>query len=645
MPLSIGKNIASLHAQRRMGDATDLLTTTRERLSSGSRINRAADDAAGLAIATSLRTETRISTQAIRNVNDGISLLNIAQGALTQIEQLTSRRRELAEQASNGVYSSVQRTQLDRENAALNDEMYRILRSTQFNGLTLFDGSLATGVRIQAGNGIDGSVAFSLGASVNSTAAGTFSAAVSHFGVSRSVDLKTGDFNGDGKLDFLGTYLGDESTPAVGSWIAVTLGNGDGTFKLPSLYSSYEAPVFAEVGDFNGDGIADVAVSNRSTSTSYLDGTAVSILLGNGNGSFRAPRSYVVGAGPEQLIAKDFTGDGIVDLVVSEAGFLNGTTFSILAGNGDGTFKARVSYSTGGVSPFGLSAGDIDNNGTIDLVIPNYGNGTNSTTIGVLLNNGNGTFKAPVTYQSGTAPDSTLLFDLNGDGKLDIVATDRGNGSGNTFSVLLGNGDGSFFARRSYTTAGSGPTDVLGVDVNNDGKLDLAIMNSTSGDMSISLGNGDGSFKVATTYATTAAGTPFGLIAGDFNGDYATDIIGSNYYTTNVDIFLGTPQLPGARIGTAADARAALGALDLISERIGKELANIGAAQSRLTVAARNLTTSREQSTAAESRIRDVDIAQESAAAVALQIRQQIGASVLAQANQAPNVILSLIKG
>ena len=140
MPITIGSNIASLQAQRRLASASDKLGKTYEKLSSGQRINRASDDAAGLAIADSLRANQRVATVAIRNANDGISTIGIADSALGQIGDVLSRLAELAEQSANGVFSTVQRSSLANEFVALASEVERIATTTSFNGVKLISG-------------------------------------------------------------------------------------------------------------------------------------------------------------------------------------------------------------------------------------------------------------------------------------------------------------------------------------------------------------------------------------------------------------------------------------------------------------------------------------------------------------------------
>lgn len=141
MAVTLGSNIASLQAQRRLGITSDKLSSVFERLSSGQRINKASDDAAGLAIADALKADQRVATVAIRNANDGISAIAIADSALGEIGSVLSRLAELAEQSANGVFSTQQRSALANEFIALGSEVERIAVTTEFNGVTLLSGT------------------------------------------------------------------------------------------------------------------------------------------------------------------------------------------------------------------------------------------------------------------------------------------------------------------------------------------------------------------------------------------------------------------------------------------------------------------------------------------------------------------------
>lgn len=160
MAVTIGSNIASLQAQRRLGIATDSLGRTFEKLSSGQRINRASDDAAGLAIADSLRADQRVATVAIRNANDGISTIAIADSALGQIGNVLSRLAELAEQSANGVFSTTQRSALQNEFSALASEIERIAVTTEFNGVKLISGGNQLTLQVGFNSGSTSQISF-----------------------------------------------------------------------------------------------------------------------------------------------------------------------------------------------------------------------------------------------------------------------------------------------------------------------------------------------------------------------------------------------------------------------------------------------------------------------------------------------------
>ena len=144
MPITVNSNIPSLNAQRNLGKATQALADSFAKLSSGLRINKASDDAAGLSIADSLRADKRIASVAVRNANDGISALNIADGAMNEISSLLARMGELAEQAGNGILGTTQRTALSKEFEALGAEIDRIAAVTEFNSKSLLQSGSIT---------------------------------------------------------------------------------------------------------------------------------------------------------------------------------------------------------------------------------------------------------------------------------------------------------------------------------------------------------------------------------------------------------------------------------------------------------------------------------------------------------------------
>jgi hypothetical protein len=253
-----------------------------------------------------------------------------------------------------------------------------------------------------------------------------------------SQSLAVGDLNGDGKLDlvvtgttgYFGPY-GGYGPPSGANYVNVLLGNGDGTFsdastvQIPS--GSEQQPV--ALGDFNGDGKLDVVT--RATN-------GVAVLLNNGNGTFAAPTTFATAGNPQSVAVGDFNGDGKLDLVTANYTTGVGASMSVLLGNGDGTFQPARNL----VSPFGLAeVGDFNRDGKLDIVAaPENTNGT----VSVLLGNGDGTFQSPLNYAAGFEAFYMAVGDFNGDGFPDLaVANNLGFGGANTVSVLLNAADWS----------------------------------------------------------------------------------------------------------------------------------------------------------------------------------------------------------
>jgi hypothetical protein len=353
---------------------------------------------------------------------------------------------------------------------------------------------------------------------------GTFRPQVTHAVGSGPFAIAAGDFTGDGRLDL--AFTTDASN------VSVLLGNGDGTFQPPVSYPVGIGVFFIVAGDFTGDGRTDLAVITLGPHDKSYD--AVSILLGNGDGTFHGQTTNAVGSNPSAIVAGDFTGDGRLDLAVTNS---NDDTVSVLLGNGDGTFQPQVTYAVGSF-PYGIVAGDFNGDGRTDLAVTNRFDGT----VSVLLGNGDGTFQPQVTYAVGTSPDAIVAGDFNGDGHLDLAVANFGSYLTNfagTVSVLLGNGDGSFQPQVTYAV-GTSPDAIVAGDFTGTGHLDLAVVNEGSspsfdGSVSVLLGDGDGTFQPQVTYAV--GNLAVAIVAGDFNGDGRTDLAVSD--STRVRILLG----------------------------------------------------------------------------------------------------------
>jgi flagellin len=150
MGIRINTNVSSINSRRHLNNTTNLFGKSMEKLSSGLRINRAGDDAAGLAISENLKSDIRALDQAARNAADGISLVQTGEGALDEVSNILLRMKELGEQSLNGTLSDTDRGYLNSEYSALQSEITRISDSTEFNGVKLLNGSGST-VKIQVG--------------------------------------------------------------------------------------------------------------------------------------------------------------------------------------------------------------------------------------------------------------------------------------------------------------------------------------------------------------------------------------------------------------------------------------------------------------------------------------------------------------
>jgi hypothetical protein len=343
------------------------------------------------------------------------------------------------------------------------------------------------------------------------------------------ISVAVGDFNGDGRLDLVTANL-------MGHSVSVLLGNGDGTFQTAQTYPVGPSPSAVAVGDFDGDGHLDLAVIDSS-----LD--RVSVLLGNGDGSFRDAGDYAVGRLPFAVVVGDFNGDGRPDLaVVNYEGGPDGRgSLSVLLGNGDGTFQTAQSYAAG-PNPTSLAVADLNGDGKPDLVVANWDG------VRVLLGNGDGSFRAPVYYVVGFFPWSVAVGDFKGDGKLDLVTANQA--PDDSVSVLLGNGDRTF-QKATYYHGGPQLYGVVVADFNHDGHLDLAVANALGSAVGVLLGKGDGTFQDVQNYATGR--DPLALATGDFNSDGLPDLVTANFAAGTVGVLLNDGVwAPRASAGGAA---------------------------------------------------------------------------------------------
>jgi len=379
----------------------------------------------------------------------------------------------------------------------------------------------------------------------------------------RPSSIVVADLNGDGKPDVVAA--GEGAKYSYGA-IEVLLGNGDGSFQTAATYSSGGYSVSSVVvGDVNGDGKPDLVVSGCSfqkiVACPINSSGTVSILLGNGDGTFKAAVVYNSGGlEASAVVVADVNGDGKPDLLVTNTCFVTNPcgytpyhdgAVSVLLGNGDGTFQSAVNYDSGGLGPISIAVSDVNGDGKMDLLVANCGcfDGLfpDTGSVSVLLGNGDGTFGTAVVYNSGgSAPWSVAISDLNGDHKPDlVVANSCWCGRDASVGVLRGNGDGTFQSAVAYDSGGELAVSVAVADVNRDGITDLVVENqcpnsdcNTPSLTGVLLGNGDGTFQPVSTF--DSGGRAVAVAVADVNGDGWPDLLTEVYAVVGVLLNAGS---------------------------------------------------------------------------------------------------------
>lgn len=356
-----------------------------------------------------------------------------------------------------------------------------------------------------------------------------------------ATSITNGDFNRDGIIDLAVANYSSGS-------VSVLLGTGTGSFGAPTDFALNIGLWAITNDDFNNDGNLDIAVVNKISNN-------VSILLGLGNGSFGVPTDFVVGSSPQFVTTGDFNRDGVADLAITNYGSNN---ISILLGNGAGSFGAAVNYATG-FGPQSLVRADFNKDGILDLVVTHLG----SNHISVLLGIGTGAFGLPNNYPADYAV-SIIKEDFNRDGIFDLALVNNNT----DIIVLLGTGNGSFGAPVSYYASCSGIIPLASLDYNRDGIIDLALVDDNSPYIYVMIGTGTGSFGSPIYFSTNFSSKS--IAVGDFNRDGFADIATANWNSNNVSILLlNTPNPPtGSATQTLCSANSTTVA-DLIASGTG----------------------------------------------------------------------------
>lgn len=334
--------------------------------------------------------------------------------------------------------------------------------------------------------------------------------AVNYPSAAQGSSIALGDFNGDGKPDFA-TVDGETKI------VSVFLGNGDGTFRTGQTYSTVSEARALAAGDFNGDGRTDLIIASQNQFSGSL-----SVLLGNGDGTFQPPLNYPLASNPYAVAIADFNNDGIADVVTANS---FGSTVSILLGRGDGSFQPEVDVNVT-FSPGSLAIADFNRDGYADIAV----SGLNG--VSILLGQGGTNFAQTTINNLGSGSTGNILAvgDLNNDGNPDLLRVGMG------VTVLLGNGDGSFGT--PIRSAGNLLAKSIAVaDFNGDGILDVAAVDAATVSVAVMRGIGDGTFQAAVNQPVVA--NSYALAAGDFNSDGTVDVVVTGYSGAGISVLLG----------------------------------------------------------------------------------------------------------
>jgi len=592
MALVINSNIMSLNAQNQVTKSQNELNTAMERLASGKRVNSAADDAAGLAIASRMTSQIRGLDMAVRNANDGQALIQTAEGALDETTNILQRIRELSVQSANGTYDSGNRQTMNAEVKQLQEELTRIADTTSFNGQKLLDGSL-------------GELVLQVGSEANQTITAQIG----------KLDAK--GLGGEAAGDVVGADPGAALTTGLkaltGTASASMLINNQNVGNLTTAANLQEA-----LNTINGN-ISGVEVSAFTELTAANEGTG--IIRGSdrltinlvGPGAENNTLEITDTGSMEELVAKiNEQGAGMISASLDENNRLSlvSTTGAQITVDGDTAAGAPAGSVAAGFQADVATAADVTGYAQLAFTItdPN-------------VSNVDITFEATTTAAANTLAENVGVQQRSGSditgSIVDAVAAARlAEGelviNGVAIGGAEGTGAGTVAANVAAINAVSADTGVV-ASLNTDGAI---VLNSVSGtEISISQGN-----------------VP--------NADIKTNV---GLLETNNANSVGN-SVADIDITSAAGAQKAIGIVDKALEQVNSVRGDLGAISNRLDSTMNNLSNISENQAAARSRIEDADFARESANLSRAQVLQQAGTAMLAQANAAPQQVLSLLQ-
>jgi flagellin len=651
MALIINTNIASLTAQRNLGLNNTQLQKSLERLSSGLRVNRSADDAAGLSIANKLSFQSRGLNQAVRNAGDATSLVQTAEGAFNVVTNILGRLRELAVQAASDTNTTADRQTLKSEADLLTAELTRLATTTQFNGANLLDGSFSSG-KVQVGANADQTISFSLAdarasqlgkftnfsADIANGVGSTGAAGQSGFGA-----FTAGEFNINGQL--VGATATTDDQVSVLELFYKAAGVGAGSIALGSGLTSATAGLSEAAISFSA---ASASTSNiafglaAGTTAIYINGTAITSLA-NGCGTSlisvgitgSTVNAYSSNSAFVSAFVAKVNAAGITNVTARQN--VDGSTYALVSTKGT-DIKLAVSNAAGvavgsALSNYGL-ASQIVGSGNASVEVSTYNGQSGAIAKAAAINTVSSRSGVTATAQGNAFSQTTAIAAgalVAGDLIINGISIDA------TTGITASDGTGGLRAAINAKTALSGVV----ASVNTSGGL---VLSATDG-RNISIFSG----ASGVTVAGVAAGVDVYRAAIKFVSNDAVTFTGTTTDVGNLNTNTSyTPDLTNSLslldISTQVGANTAITSIDAALSQVSKSRSDVGALQSRLDLTVQSLQTASENQKAAESRIRDADFAYETAVFTRNQILVQAGTAILAQANSSTQIALQLLK-
>ena len=667
MAITINTNVPSLNAQRNLNQSQNALNTAMQRLSSGLRINSAKDDAAGLAISDRMTSQIRGLNQAARNANDGISLAQTAEGALQESTNILQRMRELAVQSANDTNSVSDRASLNDELIQLQEELDRIAETTEFNGRRLIDGSMNEHInkatfQVGANAGVNQTISFGIDSAIGADLSSDGTIISAPNGTPETGNAVTGNLS-SGQLIVNGNDVGvvahnakliaaaisdadsnvtatatNSQSLAFDNLVVDPSGNvqtgadvsgtaivaGDLLINGFEITSEGDAGALADAINNATVGATAVGQANSSTTsgafTAVADGTDYKLTVETRLGSFIIVDHSSGGGG---VVAVDMTDQSVVDGLAAIGVTVTGdATTGWLFNTADGS-NITVTESTSAGSE-GFTAANWANTAetTYSNVVITGDNGTGVAISGNDAGTKSGLSNTTNTYQldidDGTTT-TTINFDANAVGAKD----------GNATNYEIANAINSEGTYTASVNAETGKIDIAKAD---DDGANLSFTETLTG----LAGNGFTSGSSTTYYGSLSLDSNEDIIiTGTSQGLARAGLTGVGVTTTTIDEI---------DISTRDGATIAISSVDAAISQIDQIRGGLGAIQNRFESTIANLANVAENLSSARSRILDADIAQETSAMIKNNILQQAGVSILVQANQAPQMALSLLQ-